>query len=186
MLSIVKKNAKSTTGIDSLKYKNFLKKNGHEYFSNLEELIKNKKLYDLVFSLSELEHKFNPIQFLKNIRKILSKSGKIILRVPNYNNIYKYILGYYFDKFDYRTSHNYYFSKKNLEILFKKTKLKIEHFYGYHEYDLNHLLEYIVSKKRIGKKYNKHLSKYDNDFAIKNIERSLISTSLIYILSKNK
>ena len=41
------------------------------------------------------------------------------------------ILGNYFYKYDYRTSHNYYFSSKNMDLLIKKVGLKIEKKIGF-------------------------------------------------------
>ena len=67
--------------------------------------------------------------------------------MPNYLNIYKLTAGKYFDKFDFRTSHNFYFSKKNLHLIFKKVGLKIKKEMGYHEYEFNHLLKYLKIKE---------------------------------------
>lgn len=184
LLSILKKKSKLTAGIDDISYKNYLQKNGHRYFSSVDEIIKSNKNFDIILSLSELEHKFDPYLFLKKLKKILSKDGKLIVRIPNFNNIYKMFLGKRFYKYDFRTSHNYYFSQKNLKILFNKTNLKIVKEIGFQEYDINHLLSYIRSKKRVGSIYKKVLNKKDVNFTKNNIEKSLNSTSLIYILKK--
>ena len=88
-----------------------------------------------------------------------------------------------FLKFDYRTSHNFYFSEKNLDLLFKKLKFKIYLKKGFNEYSTNHLLTYVKNKKRVSKKeiINLLQKKIDN-YVIKNIENAKISTSFIYIL----
>jgi 2-polyprenyl-3-methyl-5-hydroxy-6-metoxy-1,4-benzoquinol methylase len=182
ILSILRKKSKSTCGIDSLIYKDFLVSNGHQYYQNVQELKNNKKKYDIIFSLSELEHKYDPLQYLHILKKILSKKGRLIIRVPNFFNIYSILLEKYFYKYDYRTSHNFYFSKKNLDLIFKKANFKIEKVFGYHEYDLNHLLYYFKTKKRVEKKYPILFDKKDNDFFVANVEKSFFSTSLIYIL----
>tara|TARA_B100000787_G_scaffold164052_1_gene146336 strand:- start:651 stop:1532 length:882 start_codon:yes stop_codon:yes gene_type:complete len=184
ILSKIKKKSKSTTGVDSMHYKEFLNSMGHTHYNNLDYPIKNKLTYDYIFSLSELEHKFNPKNFLKDIQKILDKKGKLFIRVPNFNNIYMSLLGNNFLKYDFRTSHNFYFSKENLDILFKKTNFNIEKIFGFHEYDFNHLLEYLKTQKRVYGDYRMVFSKKDSNKVIKNIEANLISTSLIYILSK--
>ena len=139
--------------------------------------------FDVVFSLSEIEHKYDPVSFIKNLKKILSKKGVIILRIPNYDNIYAKLLGKCFFKYDFRVSHNFYFSEKNLDLLFKKLNLKIIKKDGFNEYSFNHLLNYIFHKKRFGeKKLMKFFKKSDEIFVKKNIENSLSSTSLIYLL----
>lgn len=182
LLSIFRKISKKTAGIDNIFYKTFLENNGHEYNSSIDDVIIKKKKFDIVFSLSELEHKFDPILFLKKLKKILSKNGKLILRVPNFNNIYKMFLGKDFYKYDFRTSHNFYFSQNNLKKLFEITNFKILAEYGHQEYDTNHLLSYISTRKRVGAKYKQILSWKDINFTKSNIESALTSTSLIYIL----
>ena len=55
-----------------------------KYKTTKEKIIKNKKKFDIIFSLSEIEHKFDPQLFIKNLKKILSKNGLIIFRIPNF------------------------------------------------------------------------------------------------------
>ena len=184
LLSRFKKKAKITAGLDDHIYKDHLIKKGHNFYGSLDEIKKNKVKFDIIFSLSELEHKYDPVNFLIRLNKILYNKGILIIRVPNFNNIYKTILGKSFFKYDYRTSHNYYFSLKNLSRLFKITKFKTLNVFGYQEYDINHLLAYIKSKKRVGSNYNKIFSKKDIKFVKNNIEKDFYSTSLIYILKK--
>ncbi len=183
ILDLFMNKCKTTSGVDHLVYKNSLIERGHQYFSNINNIILTKKTFDIVLCLSELEHKKNPIVFLKKIKKIIKKNGKLIIRVPNFNNIYRYVIGYDFLKFDYRTSHNFYFSEKNLDILFRKINFKILNKMGYNEYSINHLFHYFRSKKRVTEIKSKKLFKnLENKRFIKNIEEQKVSTSLIYIL----
>ena len=182
LLKILKKKSKTTSGIDNTFYKNTLEKNGHNFFSSFDDVIKVKKKFDIIFSLSELEHKYDPVSFLKKMKKALSNSGRVVLRIPNYENIYSMILGKDYYKYDYRTSHNYYFSDSNLSILFKRVGLKIESKIGFHEYEFNHLLAYARTKKRVNGSYKNILNKKDENIIKKNIENSLTSTSIVYIL----
>ena len=133
--------------MDDHKYKNHLNKVGHEHYSSINNVLKKKLKYDYIFSMSELEHKFDPKKYLLKINKLMKKNSKLVLRVPNFENIYMYLLGKYFLRFDYRTSHNFYFSIKNLELLFKKTNFKIRKKLGFNEYSANHLIEYLKTKK---------------------------------------
>ena len=94
-----------------------------------------------------------------------------------------YTLDKNFFKYDYRISHNFYFSEKNLDILFRKSGFKIINKIGYNEYSFNHLLNYIYSKKRVPtKSLKKYLLKKNEAYVKKNIEKSFSSTSLIYIV----
>jgi 2-polyprenyl-3-methyl-5-hydroxy-6-metoxy-1,4-benzoquinol methylase len=184
LLSLTKNIAKCTYGIDSEHYKDHIERNGHKYFSSIDEAIFKKKKFDLILSLSELEHKYDPIAFLKKIKKILKIKGRLVLRVPNFLNLYAFLLDKSFYKYDFRTSHNYYYSENNLDMLFKKLKFKEIKKIGYQEYNFNHLLEYVKTKKRVEKKYSKILSTKNLSFLQNNIEKNMLSTSLIYILKK--
>lgn len=183
LINNLKKQSKLTAGLDNKFYRNHIESEGHKFFSNLKEIQKSKIKFDVIFSLSEIEHKYDPIGFIKNLKKILSRKGAIILRIPNYDNIYAKLLGKSFFRYDFRISHNFYFSEKNLDHLFKKLNLKIIKKDGFNEYSFNHLLNYVFHKKRFGKKkIMKFFKKSDEIFVKKNIENSLSSTSLIYLL----
>lgn len=186
LINYLKRKSSETTGLDDKFYQNYVKKNGHHFFSSMNDIIKEKKKFDVILSLSEFEHKYDPISFLKKIKKILNKKGSLIIRIPNYFNIYMFLLGYDFLRFDYRSSHNYYFSEKNLDLLFLKTNFKIVKKVGMNEYSFNHLLTYLKTRKRVSS--NKVIgffnSKQDKHF-ISNIEKNMISTSLLYILTKS-
>lgn len=183
LLNNLSRISKQTVGLDSPFYKKIVEKHGHKFYSNIDEMIKGKIKFDVIFSLSEIEHKFDPLNFIKKMKKILSKKGVIIFRIPNFNNIYMYTLGYNFFKYDYRISHNFYFGEKNLDMLFKKLNFKIIKKIGYNEYSFNHLLNYINLKKRVpANGLKKYFNRKTEIFVKKNIENSLAATSLIYIL----
>jgi len=185
IISDLKKKAKLTAGLDNIYYKDFLEKNNHLFFKDIKQIKKSKNKFDLIFSFSELEHKYNPVEFLRDLKTILNKKGKIILRVPNYNNIYMFLLGKKFLYDDYRTSHNYYFSIKNLFLLFQKIGFKIDYYKGINEYSFNHLLNYINYWDRVrGKKIKNFFLNLKDKKIVRNIENNFVSTSLIFILSK--
>ena len=146
------KKPKSTAALDNIFYKNYYKNKNHSFFSNISEIKKSNKKFDIILSLTELEHKYEPKKFLKDISSLLLKKGILVLRVPNYDNIYSHLIGKPFYKYDYRTSHNYYFSKKNLRLLFEKINLNIINELGYNEYSINHLIEYMKTKKEFIRK----------------------------------
>ena len=154
-----------------------------QFFSNINKINKSKMKFDIIFSLSEIEHKFDPISFLRELKKVLAANGIIIIRIPNFNNVYMKLLGKSFFKYDYRISHNFYFSEKNLDLLFRKLKFKILNKVGLNEYSFNHLLNYVFYKKIFGnKKIKKYFSVANELFVKKNLENSFSSTSLLYVL----
>ena len=181
-LDYLKKNAKLTAGLDSHIYQNHVMKN-HRYFNSLSKLKKSKEKFDIILSLAEIEHKFNVLNFVKILIGKLEKNGFLIFRIPNFDNIYKFTLNNDFLKYDYRVSHNYYFNEKSADFLFRKLKLKTFVKTGLQEYDFNHLLEYVKTRKRV-KDYKKIYNKKVINITNSNLEKYKVSTSLLYILQK--
>jgi 2-polyprenyl-3-methyl-5-hydroxy-6-metoxy-1,4-benzoquinol methylase len=185
ILNLIKKDALMTAGLDSIIYRDFLENNGHEHFSSIKNIKDKKYKFDIILSFSELEHKYNPIKFLLDLKSILKKNGKLIIRVPNFLNIYKFLIEKNFLKFDFRESHNFYFSEKNLNFIFKRTGFNIKQILGFNEYSFNHLLNFANKKKRIyNQKINFFVNEQNDKLIVKNIENNHVSTSLMYILSK--
>ena len=185
ILKKLSKNAKAIAGIESSYYKDYLNNQGILFFSSIEEIIIKKLKFDVVLSLGEIEHKFDPVLFIKNIIKTLNKNGIIIIRIPNFDNIYRFTLGDDFLKDDYRTSHNYYFNEKSLDYMFQKIGLKTLKKTGLQEYSLNNFASYLKFRKRPKKKLLKIFRNKDNEIFKKNVEGSMTSTSLLYILKNN-
>ena len=105
-----------------------------------------------------------------------------------------------FLRYDYRVSHNYYFNEKSADFLFKKLKLKtIFVKTGLQEYDFNHLLEYVKTRKEVKnykKIYNKRVidittqiwrnTKFQQVFFIYYKKINIIMCGIILILSKKE
>lgn len=185
IIDYLKKKGTYTAGIDHTIYKKTLKQRNHEYFSSIDEVLLSKKKFDIVFCLSELEHKVEPLDFLKKLKKVmLNNRSKLIVRVPNYDNIYKNLIGYDFLKYDFRSSHNFYFSENNLDLMFKRLNFKIFKKIGYQEYSINHLLTFFKKNKRVNEKNSlKFFNDKKNNEYIRTIQNNKHSTSLIYILA---
>ena len=121
----------------------------------------------------------------KKFDKVLKPSGKIVLRVPNFDNIYRFLLNNIFFKDDYRTSHNFYFNEKSLDFLFNKLNYKIIKKAGLQEYSINSLVSYLKYKKRPKNKIINFLKKSNDLQFQKSLEESHTSTSLLYIIKKS-
>lgn len=195
ILDVIKKKASLTAGIaeseNSFYIKDYLRKKKHKFFKSLDQ-IKSKNLkFDVIISPAQIEHVFNPNIYLKKFRKVISKKGVIILRIPNHDNIYKYVLNQIYLRKDYRISHNFYFSEKSCDFLFKKNKFKIIKKVGLMEHDINNLLNYIRLKRRPmqfeiktnkSNKLNLYLNKKDCDKFTKNLEESPLPSHFIYVI----
>jgi 2-polyprenyl-3-methyl-5-hydroxy-6-metoxy-1,4-benzoquinol methylase len=183
ILNLLKNKTKKTTGLDNKTYKNYVINQGHDYYTDINDIIKEKKKFDIITSMAEFEHKYDPKKFLINLKKILSKKGKILIRIPNFYNIYYFLMGKNFLRHDYRSSHNFYFSEKNLDILFNKVGFKVIKKIGLNEFDFNHVLTSIYFQDRVrDKQIKKFFPKKIDTFTNKCMENSLVSSSLLYIL----
>jgi SAM-dependent methyltransferase len=105
----------------------FIEKEIHE--KGLE--IKKKTLdqmngvYDIIMSHHSLEHMSDPSNFFKNITRLITPTGKLVLRIPIYPN-------YIWEK--YRTDwiqldaprHLYTFSLKSIDVLCRNNGLRID------------------------------------------------------------
>jgi len=94
------------------------------------EEIKSKK-FDLVIASEVIEHIFDPVVFLNNIKGILNKDGKVIITTPNilfWKNRFKIFFG----KFEYTNSglmdfgHIRFLTIKSARKYIKQSGLKIE------------------------------------------------------------
>ena len=182
-LDYIVKKARSTSGQDNKIYQAHVSKK-HNFFSSLENLIVEKKKFDLILSLAELEHRDDPIKFVKDLTKILKKNGKIVFRIPNFYNLYYLFLGSDFQRFDFRESHNFYFCEKSINFLFKKLNLKVRLIKGFNEYDINHFIQFLKTKKRVETKYKKIIKSKNSQNIVNKINSNLLSTSFIYVVSK--
>ena len=181
-LDNLKKISKITAGFDSEIYREHVNKK-HLFYSSYHELKKDKIKFDIILSLGEIEHKYDVLSFVKLLKSKLENKGFLIFRIPNFNNIYKFLLDKDFLKYDYRLSHNFYFNEKSADFLFKKLKLKIFLKTGLQEYDFNHLIKYFKTRKRV-KSYDKIFGERLINLTNNNLEKYKVSTSLLYILQK--
>lgn len=58
------------------------------YAASLEELVNNKKSWDIVLNTKVLEHILDPFKFLEGLSKIISPHGFLFLEVPHYDEIF--------------------------------------------------------------------------------------------------
>ncbi len=86
--TLKKLNFKSYTGVDWLNFDNYPKDDRFIFQkSEIDKfLLKNKKKYDIILSIGTLEHFRNPLKIISNLKKNLTKKGRVIFAYPNYYN----------------------------------------------------------------------------------------------------
>lgn len=94
-----------------------------------EKFDNNEKLFDYVTALAVLEHIEKPEKFIKNIKTILKKGGRLIITTPHRRG--KFLLELLskglglISKYEI-VDHKNYYDEHSIKKLFKLTKLKVE------------------------------------------------------------
>ena len=69
-------------------YLQSLTNRGYKIYSSASEAIEdNKEMIDYGFSIQVIEHVKNPLEFLKEIRKLIKPGGRLLISTPNRNDI---------------------------------------------------------------------------------------------------
>ncbi len=112
-----------------------------------------KQTFDVITLFHVLEHVPDPISLLTNLSKKLTKTGSIIVEVPNANDA---LLSLYnskeFSRFTYWSCHLFYFSSLTLEKIAKKSGLKVNYIKQVQRYPLSNHLHWLSKGKPGGHK----------------------------------
>ena len=140
---------------------------------NLNE---NKEIlgkFDIILLFHVLEHVAEPIKFLKNIKTMLTKNGKIIIEVPNVED-HQVFLNEAYNAWYWQKAHLSYFSPDTLRLVLQKAKFKNISIKGIQRYSIENFFYWIDNKQPqllnptmnlsmefewIEKYYKKHLEK---------------------------
>lgn len=97
--------------------------------------------FDHVAAFQVLEHTVDPVEFLKDIRSVLTNDGLVFIEVPNLHDpLLKLWDIPAYKKFYYHEAHTHYFTRKSLEKTCAKAGLKIQKMFFLQDYNLfNHL-----------------------------------------------
>jgi 2-polyprenyl-3-methyl-5-hydroxy-6-metoxy-1,4-benzoquinol methylase len=175
------------------------------YQNNIERTDISKNSQNIICGFQVLEHVYNPLKFLHQLKQYLTKDGIICFEVPNTYDV----LAYYYDlpnhfNFYFHEAHRFYFTQKSLRILLNKCDfniLQVEYLQDYNI--LNHFNWILNDKPQNGpsglngpilnfKNQNQNISNSLNDFLIKidneykNILKHYGITSNIAIIGKQK
>jgi len=94
------------------------------YTWTLDDISNIEEKFDYILMSQVIEHTYNPIETIKNAKKILNKGGKIIISTPNLDS--KYIDKYNENWINWHVPyHTILFNKKAFEYIAKETNLKL-------------------------------------------------------------
>lgn len=132
----VKTDAKELFGIDVVKKttdwaNKHWKKTGKMKFlvADAHKLPFNNETFDAVFALEVLEHVFDPLKVLLEIKRVLKKNGYAIFLVPSDNHLFKFIwflwLNFYPRGKVWKETHIQTYNNNYLSKISKKAGFKI-------------------------------------------------------------
>ena len=133
-------------------YLESLTKQGYKIYSTLSEAIEDKKgMIDYGFSIQVIEHVKNPIEFLKEIRKLIKPGGRLLISTPNRNDILMTLLKDQFSQFFYRTQHRWYFDEASLTKCAQSAGFSVNSVRFIHRYGMANTLYWLRDGKPKGK-----------------------------------
>jgi len=144
--------AKSVTGIELEREKrDYLRNQGITCLKNVEILQHEK--YDVITLFHVLEHLADPIDMLKKLGNHLSADGKMIIEVPNADDVLLSLYGSKaFADFTYWVCHLYLFTNKTLTELIHKAGLQISFIQQIQRYPLSSHLYWLSNGKPGGRR----------------------------------
>lgn len=122
--------------------------NSDIYHYNLVNEIPDEMIgkYDVIVMFQVLEHIPEPVLFLKNVGRLLKKTGKLIIEVPNLDDHLLNLNEEYFNFF-YQTAHVSYYSPKSLRILLGNCGYKSVDITGCQRYSIVNMMNWIINRK---------------------------------------
>ncbi|MDG6218597.1 MAG: class I SAM-dependent methyltransferase [Candidatus Thermoplasmatota archaeon] len=151
-LSEVKKRVNSVKGIELTKdYVQYAISKGLDVRESIEEI--DDESFDIIFMFHVLEHINDPIRFIEAVKKKLTPKGKLIIEVPNVDDILvsTYKIKKHLD-FYWEVAHNYYFSKDSLGTVLERAGYSFTIF-PLQRYDLSNHIRWMLSGEPGGQGY---------------------------------
>lgn len=179
----------------------FYKKNILSLFPNskiLKNLENNSKLnygkYSIILLVHVFEHIGEPKKLLKQLNLLLSKNGKVILFLPNYDDyLIKNLKGIAlknYKKTIHHESHLFYYNKNSFRNLINETNFfRIDKIDTIEEYSILNYFNWVITKKpqknfTTATEVKKNFKKFDIFFK-NEIQKKNMGSTLFVILKKN-
>jgi 2-polyprenyl-3-methyl-5-hydroxy-6-metoxy-1,4-benzoquinol methylase len=114
---------------------------------NLKEETPNIGKFDTMALFQVLEHITEPVNFLKNIRRLLKpRGGKVVIEVPNFDD-FQIALNTAYSNWYWQRAHIHYFSPKILkQVLLRSGFVKIK-ISGVQRYSIENMFSWKITRK---------------------------------------
>jgi len=141
-----KQNARSVAGVElETCFEQHYQENELQVYSSVDDI---NGEYDVITLFHVLEHLPDPCVILRKLADKLTPNGKIIMEVPNANDI---LLSLYnceaFSHFTYWSCHLFLYNATTLELLAKKMGLKVDYVKQVQRYPLANHLHWLAKGK---------------------------------------
>ncbi len=119
----------------------------------LKDILNGASSFDFIVLFHVLEHISNPVSLLQSLRKLLRRDGKLIIEVPNVDDVLVSVyqipayLRFYFQK-----AHLYYFSQETLRKVLEKAGF-FATIQGIQRYDLSNHMRWMLTGQPGGQGY---------------------------------
>lgn len=189
-LDMMKKQGYDVTGIEISKIRrNYAKKlSGTKVLDcDLNERVPAIGKYDIIVLFHVLEYISNPIHFIKNISLLLKPQGKLLIKIPNVDDLSLKFHEAYRNWF-WQRAHVNYFSPKVLRHVIKKAGFKKIKISGIQRYSIENMFSWRLTNKPQLKKPTFDLPpdyQFIDQVYKKHLEQNLICDTLLAIAQKN-
>jgi 2-polyprenyl-3-methyl-5-hydroxy-6-metoxy-1,4-benzoquinol methylase len=152
LLDMLKNVSSSQIGIEPCgPYLKSLTKRGYKIYPSVSKAIEGGEgMIDYGFSIQVIEHVKNPVEFLKQIKKLIKPGGRLLVSTPNRNDILMTLLKNKFYKFFYRTQHRWYFDECSLIKCAELAGFSVENVRFIHRYGMANALYWLKDGKPRG------------------------------------
>lgn len=100
------------------------------------------KTMDTITMFHVLEHMINPLEALSKTRSLLAQGGRLVIEVPNLNDILVRLPAY--RKFYYQNAHCTYFTPQTLSEMLNRAGLMVEEFVKIQRYSFDNHLHWLL------------------------------------------
>lgn len=112
---------------------------------DINQKISELEKFNVIVLFHVLEHIIDPIGFLKKIKTMLLKNGKIIVEVPNSDDLYL-MNNHNYTEFYWQRAHIHYFNPNKLKFVFKKAGLT-PYILGIQRYSIENMMSWKLTGK---------------------------------------
>ena len=142
--------------------------NSNENYDSLEEIIENRKRYDIICLFHVLEHIKNPIEFLATIKKAMPAKGILIIEVPS---LLDPMISVYnceaFSSFYFSSQHPFVYSPSSLRRLMEYADLQTSNVIPFQRYGLENHLNWLSQGRPGGNELYRQLFKnLESDYIV--------------------